>query len=304
MNKGQKSAFVFPGQGSQSVGMLAEQAHHSIVSETFEEASSVLGYDLWSLTQQGPEERLNQTEYTQPALLVAGVALWRLWCSKKESRPAVMAGHSLGEYTALVCADALSLTTAAPLVALRGQLMQSAVPVGKGAMAAILGLEDEQVREICEAASTPEAEVSPANYNTIGQVVISGQVEAVLVAMEKAKALGAKRALRLPVSVPSHCALMRPAADQFEAALSKIEFNNPAFPVIHNTDVAQHESSDRIRQSLVKQLYKPVRWVETIRAMQAFDVSEILECGPGAVLSGLNKRITTASCRSVLKEEF
>lgn len=287
----QKTAFVFPGQGSQAVGMLQNiAAQQPIIQETFQEASEVLGYDLWALCAKGPVEKLNQTEYTQPALLTAGVALWRL-AEKKVAAPAFLAGHSLGEYTALVCSEALSLKAAVGLVALRGRLMQEAVKEGEGAMAAILGLEDDAVNAICEETTTAADIVAAANYNTIGQVVISGHKTAVLRAIERAKTLGAKRALLLPVSVPAHCVLMKPAAVHLRKALAEIPFKLPRIPVIHNVDVALHSSVDEIREVLVEQLFTPVRWVETVQWMALKGVKAVYECGPGAVLSGLNKRI-------------
>lgn len=294
----QKTAFVFPGQGSQSVGMLQNIAStHPIIQETFKEASEALGYDLWALTAHGPAEKLNQTEYTQPALLTAGVAMWRL---VRGQTPTFLAGHSLGEYTALVCAESLTLIDAVRLVALRGRLMQEAVKEGEGAMAAILGLENDAVRTICEETATLSDIVSPANYNTIGQVVISGHKTAVLRAMERAKAYGAKRALLLPVSVPSHCVLMKPAAVHLRKAMAEIPFKLPCIPVIHNVDVSMHQSVDEIRQVLVEQLYQPVRWVETIQWMALKGIKTVYECGPGAVLSGLNKRIdATLQCESL-----
>lgn len=289
----QKTAFVFPGQGSQSVGMLQNIAsQHAIIQETFKEASLALGYDLWALCAQGPAEKLNQTEYTQPALLTAGVALWRLIRGQTPHAPiAFLAGHSLGEYTALVCSEALSLSDAVSLVALRGRLMQEAVKEGEGAMAAILSLENNQVQAVCEEASTETEIVVAANYNTIGQVVISGHKAAVLRAIDDAKTKGAKRALLLPVSVPAHCVLMKPAALHLRKALAAVAFQLPHIPVIHNVDVTVHSSVDEIREILVEQLYKPVRWVETIQSMASKGVNTIYECGPGAVLSGLNKRI-------------
>ncbi len=298
----QKIAFVFPGQGSQSVGMLNNIAvDHPIVQKTFQEASEVLGYDLWDLTQKGPEEKLNQTEYTQPAILVASVALWRLWQLKKGELPlTVLAGHSLGEYTALVCANSLALNDAVSLVALRGRLMQEAVPAGQGAMAAILGLNEEVINALCETETKAGELVAPANYNAIGQTVIAGHVAAVLRVMELAKNRQAKRVIRLPVSVPSHCELMKPAALLLKEALSKISFKLPLFPVIHNVDVSEHHKIEEIRHVLVEQLYRPVRWVETVRLMAHKGVTTILECGPGAVLSGLNKRIVaTLTCQSL-----
>ncbi len=292
----QKTAFVFPGQGSQSVGMLQNIAsQHAIIQKTFKEASSALGYDLWALCAQGPAEKLNKTEYTQPALLTAGVALWRLVRGETPHESiAFLAGHSLGEYTALVCSEALTLSDAVSLVALRGQLMQEAVKEGEGAMAAILSLENDRVQSVCEEASTDTEIVVVANDNTIGQVVISGHKAAVLRAIEYAKAKGAKRALLLPVSVPAHCVLMKPAALHLRKALFAVAFQLPRIPVIHNVDVAVHSSVDEIREILVEQLYKPVRWVETIQSMVSQGVNTIYECGPGAVLSGLNKRIDAA----------
>lgn len=284
--------FIFPGQGSQSVGMLANFVQYPIIQQTFAEASTALGFDLWQLVQEGPAEKLNQTQHTQPALLTASVALWRLWLSEKSTLPALLAGHSLGEYSALVCAQALSLADAVNLVALRGRLMQEAVPEGLGAMAAILGLDNDQVEAICLEARAFNEIVDPANYNAIGQVVIAGNVNAVLRAIEIAKVRGA-RAIRLPVSVPSHCELMKPAALKLEQALKKIDFKLPILPLIHNVDVSEHTSIDSIRNVLVNQLYMPVRWVETIEKMATKGITTVVECGPGAVLSGLNKRITS-----------
>ena len=284
-------AMVFPGQGSQSVGMLAELgAGREIVTDTFREASTVLGYDLWALTQQGPVEELNQTDRTQPAMLSAGVAVWRAWREQGGTRPALLAGHSLGEYTALVCAGALDFTDAVALVAERGRRMQAAVPAGSGAMAAILGLEDAQVVELCQQAEEDEV-VAAVNFNSPGQVVIAGSRAAVERAMALAKAAGAKRALPLPVSVPSHCSLMRPAAEAFAASLAQISLRAPEIPVLHNVDVQAHQDPDAIRAALAQQLYSPVRWVETIQAMGRRGIRHCLEMGPGKVLAGLNKRI-------------
>ncbi len=284
-------AFVFPGQGSQSVGMLADlAAAYPQVEATFAEASEVLGYDLWKLVQEGPAEELNQTHITQPAMLSAGVAVWRVWNEKGGAQPAVMAGHSLGEYTALVCAGALAFKDAVALVAERGRLMQEAVPAGTGAMAAILGLEDQQVAEVCAAAAEGQV-LSPVNFNSPGQVVVAGHAEAVNRAVEGAKEAGAKRALLLPVSVPSHCALMQPAADKLAERLAGIEVKAPAIPVINNVDVAVTDDAAAIRDALVRQLHSPVRWVETVQKMAADGVDALIECGPGKVLAGLNKRI-------------
>lgn len=285
-------AFVFPGQGSQSVGMLAGLAQSSpLVEQAYAEASAVVGYDLWHLVQNGPETDLNDTARTQPALLTAGIACWRVWQANDGAQPAWLAGHSLGEYTALVCADALDFTDAVKLVEQRGQFMQSAVPAGQGAMAAILGLDDEQVAAACTEAREA-GHVAPANFNAPGQVVIAGEQAAVERAIEAAKAAGAKRAVLLPVSVPSHCELMRPAADKLASALQAIDIRFPSIPVVHNADVAQHTDAAAIRQALIEQLYSPVRWVETIRYLESQGVDRVVECGPGRVLSGLNKRIS------------
>jgi len=284
-------AFVFPGQGSQSVGMLAElAAAHPLVRDTFAEASSALGYDLWQLTQNGPADELNQTHITQPAMLTAGVAAWRVWQEKNGKAPEVMAGHSLGEYTALVCAGALTFADGVALVAERGRYMQEAVPAGTGAMAAILGLEDAQVVEACASAAQGQV-VSAVNFNSPGQVVIAGHAAAVERAMEAAKAMGAKRALPLPVSVPSHCALMQPAADRLAQRLAGITLQMPQIPVINNVDVTAATTPDAMRQALARQLHSPVRWVETVQKMAADGVDALVECGPGKVLVGLNKRI-------------
>lgn len=289
MNK--QLAIVFPGQGSQSVGMLAELAGaYPEVQATFAEASSVLGYDLWALTQNGPETDLNQTDRTQPAMLAAGVAVWRAWQQQGGAQPAFLAGHSLGEYTALVCAGSLAFTDAVRLVAERGRRMQEAVPAGIGAMAAILGLEDEQVRQACSISEQGEV-VSAVNFNSPGQVVIAGHKAAVDRACEQAKAMGAKRALPLAVSVPSHSSLMRPAAEAFAVTLAATDFKAPLIPVIHNADVSAHSDADAIRAALTQQLYSPVRWVETVHYLGQQGVTHIVEAGPGKVLVGLNKRI-------------
>lgn len=284
-------AMVFPGQGSQSVGMLASLAEaYPVVEQTFAQASEVLDYDLWARVQQGPADLLNQTACTQPAMLTAGVATWRCWQQKTDRIPAMMAGHSLGEYTALVCAGGLAFEDAVRLVEQRGKLMQNAVPDGSGAMAAILGLDDDQVATICRQAEEGQV-VSAVNFNSPGQVVIAGQAEAVQRAMSLAKAAGAKRALPLPVSVPSHCSLMKPAADAFAAELAAVTVRLPSIKVIHNVDVTTKDDVDAIRQALAAQLYQPVRWVETIRAMHAAGIARVFEMGPGKVLAGLNKRI-------------
>jgi len=284
-------AIVFPGQGSQSIGMLSEFAEsESLIKETFAQASEVLGYDLWQLAQDGPEEELNRTDKTQPAMLAAGVAVWRAWQQAGGSVPGVMAGHSLGEYTALVCAGALEFTAAISLVEERGRCMQSAVPAGVGAMAAILGLDDATITEVCERAAEGEV-VSPVNFNSPGQVVIAGNADAVQRAMGMAKEAGAKRALPLAVSVPSHCSLMQPAAEQFAERLAQTAINTPLIPVMQNVDAMLHEQPDEIRENLKKQLYCPVQWVLTVQNLGAQGATRIVEAGPGKVLAGLCKRI-------------
>ncbi len=286
-----KLAFVFPGQGSQSIGMLADLAkHHSVVHETFERSSSVLGYDLWSLVQNGPDTELNQTDKTQPAMLTAGVAVWRVWQTQSDIQPDVMAGHSLGEYTAFVCAGALSLESAVSLVAVRGRFMQEAVAAGEGAMAAILGLADEQVIELCSSAAEGQV-VEAVNFNSPGQVVVAGNTDAVSRAIDLAQKAGAKRALLLPVSVPSHCQLMKPAALKLSEQLQAIEFKSPQFSVLNNVDAKVNYKPDLIKESLVKQLHKPVRWTQVVNEMSAIGVNALVECGPGKVLAGLTKRI-------------
>ena len=286
-----KFAMVFPGQGSQSLGMLADLAtQFPIVEETFSEASSVLGYDLWQLVQQGPAEELNKTWQTQPALLTASVAIWRVWQHQGGKLPTLMAGHSLGEYSALVCAGVLDFKQAVRLVELRGKLMQEAVPEGTGAMYAIIGLDNESIAKACEESALGQV-VSPVNFNSPGQVVIAGNKEAVERAGAACKALGAKRALPLPVSVPSHCALMKPAADKLAVALEEIEFQAPLFPVVNNVDVKTEVSPEAIRSALVRQLYNPVRWTESVEFIAADGVELLLEVGPGKVLTGLTKRI-------------
>jgi [acyl-carrier-protein] S-malonyltransferase len=282
--------FVFPGQGSQSVGMLGDFAAEGVVRTAFAEAGEALGYDLWTLTQQGPAERLNGTEYTQPAMLTAGVALWRLWKARGGADPAQLSGHSLGEFTALVCAGALSLAEAADLVRFRGQAMQEAVPDGAGAMAAILGLTDEQVAASCRDAAQGEV-VEAVNFNAPGQVVIAGTRAAVGRAIEIAKAAGAKRALALSLSVPSHCSLMAPAAQRLAGRLSAVRLVQPAIPYMSAVDAQLHSQPDDIRQLLVAQLVSPVRWQDTVRALAATGPAQIIECGPGKVLTGLNRRI-------------
>lgn len=284
-------AFVFPGQGSQSLGMLAElAAAQSAVESTFAEASDVLDYDLWQLAQQGPEAELNKTTKTQPALLASSVATWRIWNELSQNQPVIMAGHSLGEYSALVCSGALNFTDAIQLVADRGAYMQDAVPAGTGSMAAVLGLEDGQIEAVCEQAAQGQI-VSAANYNSSGQVVIAGHKEAVERAVELAKAAGAKRSVILPVSVPSHCALMQKAADQFAERLNTVNFEQPNIPILHNVDATEHSDVNEIKQALQDQLCQPVLWVETIQKMVSKDINTIIECGPAKVLCGLIKRI-------------
>jgi [acyl-carrier-protein] S-malonyltransferase len=287
-------AFVFPGQGSQQVGMLKEIAHRfPIIEDIFAQSGKDLGKDLWELVQNGPESSLNETVNTQPALLTASVALWRVWQSQGGPLPKLLAGHSLGEYSALVCANALSLTDAVKLVALRGKLMQEAVPQGLGAMAAIIGLDDQILKGVCIEAAQGEV-VAPANFNTIGQTVIAGYTPAVERAVTLAKNKGAKRAIVLPVSVPSHCDLMKPAALGLAKALTHIHISMPTIPVIHNVDVEMSSHPDDIRERLVQQLYLPVRWVETVQRLAKEGIQNIVECGPGKVLAGLIKRIDPA----------
>ena len=284
-------AFVFPGQGSQSVGMLAELgAAEPAVRATFAEASDVLGYDLWALCQNGPEADLGATERTQPAMLAAGVATWRVWISRGGTRPEAMAGHSLGEYTALVCSDAMDFKTAIDVVRFRGQVMQQAVPLGQGAMAAILGLEDADLDAACREAAQGEV-VEPVNFNAPGQTVIAGNATAVARAIDAAKARGAKRAVLLPVSVPSHSSLMVGAAERLAEKLATVDVRLPNVADVYTVDVRKHSSPAGIRQSLKEQLFKPVRWADTVRAMLAGGATTIVECGPGKVLTSLNRRI-------------
>ncbi|MGB0663254.1 MAG: ACP S-malonyltransferase [Pontibacterium sp.] len=287
----QNLAFVFPGQGSQSVGMLSELAQTSpVIEATFAEASEVLGYDLWELVLNGPSETLNQTDKTQPALLTAGVALWRLWQEKGGEKPAVVAGHSLGEYTALVCAGALGFKDAVNLVRLRGEYMQEAVPAGAGAMAAILGLDDADVEAACERAAQGDV-VSPVNYNCPGQIVIAGEAAAVERAIIECKEAGAKRAIPLPVSVPSHCALMKPAADKLAQVLDSVEVKAPELPVIQNVTAKKVSDPQELKENLLAQLYSPVLWTRSVQLMLEEGIDTTVECGPGKVLSGLNKKI-------------
>jgi [acyl-carrier-protein] S-malonyltransferase len=284
-------AFVFPGQGSQSVGMLTDlAASHPEVKLIFERASDTLGKDLWAIVAKGPEDELNQTHNTQPVMLAAGVAVWEVWRKHSNVRPAWMAGHSLGEYTALVCSEAMSFEDGIKLVAARGRLMQEAVPPDIGAMAAILGLDDHQVVKICADVAEIET-VSAVNFNSPGQVVIAGHVAAVERAMLAAKAAGAKRAVLLPVSVPSHCILMEPAAQKLDELLQNTVIDTPKMTLIHNVDVASHSAPEVIRHAVKEQLYKPVRWADSVKFMHDQGVTCFVECGPGKVLIGLNKRI-------------
>jgi len=284
-------AFVFPGQGSQSVGMLAAlAAAEPVVQQTFAEASDVLGYDLWALCQHGPEADLASTEKTQPVMLAAGVATWRVWLRHGGPRPVAMAGHSLGEYSALVCSEVLDFRTAIDLVRYRGQVMQQAVPFGQGAMAAVLGLDDADVEAACREAAQGEV-VEAVNFNSPGQVVIAGNATAVARAMEAVKSRGAKRAALLPISVPCHSSLLVGAAEQLAARMAGVDVRRPNVPDVYALDMRKHVSPQGTRQSLKEQLYKPVRWADTVRAMLASGVTTFVECGPGKVLTSLNRRI-------------
>jgi len=294
-------AMVFPGQGSQSVNMMASYGDAAIVRATFDEASATLGEDLWKMVVEGPAEVLSQTVNTQPVMLAAGVAVWRLWNECGGQSPAVVAGHSLGEYSALVAAGALKFSDAVPLVRLRAKAMQEAVPAGTGAMAAVLGLDDEGIRAACMEASQGEC-VEAVNYNAAGQTVIAGHKAAVERAAEACKARGAKRAVMLPVSAPFHSALMRPAAEKLAARLSQIEILSPAIPVINNVDVAIETDPLRIRDALIRQAYSPVRWVETIQKVAALGNGVVIECGPGKVLAGLTKRCADGLASSGLND--
>ena len=285
--------FVFPGQGSQSIGMLAPLAaaeSGEVIRATFDEASGVLGYDLWRLVQEGPEDQLNSTERTQPAMLTAGVATWRLWCARGGGLPSVVSGHSLGEFTALVCAGALEFRAAVELVRFRGQAMQEAVPLGTGAVAAILGLEEASLEEACREAAQGEV-VAAANFNAPGQIVIAGHTAAVQRAIEGAKARGAKRAVLLPVSVPVHTNLMRGAADRLGGKLKSVEIRKPQIRYISAVDAATHQEPADLQELLVRQLPSPVRWLDTVRALADTGITHLIECGPGKVLTGLNRRI-------------
>jgi [acyl-carrier-protein] S-malonyltransferase len=286
-----KLAFIFPGQGSQKVGMLNEiTSEHSIIQHTFAEASDVLGYDLWAFVQQGPQEELNLTEKTQPLLLTASVALWRLWQQQGLPQPEYLAGHSLGEFTALVCAQSLQFTDAVKLVQQRGQFMQSAVPVGVGAMAAIIGLDDDKINQACNDAAQGEC-VAAVNYNSPGQVVIAGKAEAVQRAIEACKAAGAKRAMPLPVSAPFHTDLMQPAGEKLGEAIAALTISAPQIPVIHNVHAQTESDPVKIAALLVEQISSPVQWVSCVKTMAESGVAYAVECGPGNVLSGLIRRI-------------
>lgn len=289
-----KFGFVFPGQGSQKLGMLGDLANDSsLILDTFNEASAVLDIDLWETAQHDGKNNLDQTHITQPVLLTASVAIWRLWQQKTEIRPSILAGHSLGEYSALVCADVLSLADAVRVVHQRGQFMQAAVPAGVGKMAAIVGLENYQINEICDEAEKGEI-VSAANFNSPGQTVIAGDTAAVDRAIILCKEAGAKRALPLNVSVPSHCALMKPAASELERTLAEIEFSTPSIAVVQNVNAELAQSPQDIKQNLIKQLYAPVLWVDCVNVISKAGVNKLVECGPGKVLSGLIKRIDSS----------
>ncbi|MEX0965012.1 MAG: ACP S-malonyltransferase [Pseudohongiellaceae bacterium] len=289
--------FAFPGQGSQKLGMLSElSTQYGVIEETFAEASTALGFDLWEISQQDQNAQLNQTEITQPVLLAASIAIWRVWLSQGGVRPSILAGHSLGEYSALVCSGVLSFGDAIQLVYQRGRLMQSSVSAGTGMMAAIIGLDDTQVTGLCEQAAQGQV-VSPANFNSPGQTVIAGDVEAVKRAMALCKEAGAKRALPLNVSVPSHCALMQPAAEKLESELARVLFHGAEIPVLQNVNAQPCSDPEQIKENLIKQLYTPVLWVDSVKFMHDSGVQQIVECGPGKVLSGLIKRIEPAiSC--------
>ena len=288
-------AFIFPGQGSQQIGMLSELAErYAVVRSTFEEASTALGYDLWHLVQEGSAEDLNRTDITQPAILAASVAVWRVWKELEGARPDWVAGHSLGEYSALVCSGAMDFADGLRLVRARGEFMQAAVPQGQGAMAAILGLDAEQIEKACAEAAQGEV-VAAVNYNAPGQIVIAGSTKAVERAIAACQAAGAKKAMPLPVSVPSHCELMRPAAEKLADELNLIQLNKPRVPVVQNVHAAPETEVAAIRDNLVAQLYRPVRWIESVEFMAEQGVTTYIECGPGKVLVGLNKRIVKSA---------
>jgi [acyl-carrier-protein] S-malonyltransferase len=297
-----KFAFFFPGQGSQSVGMMAGFANAAVVKNTFIEASDLLGIDFWRMATEA-NDAINETTNTQPMMLVAGVATLRAWQAHSQQKPAMLAGHSLGEYTALVASGALTFADALPLVKFRAEVMQKAVPVGTGAMAAILGLEDDMIVSLCAEAQGDEV-LQAVNFNSPGQVVIAGNVAAVERGMALAKEKGAKRAVSLPVSVPSHCLLMKPAADEMAQYLLDINVDTPNIPVLHNSDVASYDNAEQIKDALVRQLYNPVRWVETVKAIHEAGINQSAECGPGKVLTTLTKRIVAdLSCTALISQE-
>ncbi|MER0202972.1 MAG: [acyl-carrier-protein] S-malonyltransferase [Nitrosomonas sp.] len=288
-----KFAFVFPGQGSQSVGMMNGYTDLPVIQETFQEASDILKQDFWSMVNNGPADDLNLTINTQPLMLTAGIAVYRAWESLGGEKPAYLAGHSLGEYSALVASEALSFADALALVRFRAQAMQQAVPEGVGGMAAILGMDDEIIETICRDITNQNSEESlePANFNSPGQIVIAGHKNAILQGIEMAKSKGAKRAIMLPMSIPSHCSLMKPAADSMRQQLAHITLQSPRIPILHNADVKTHADAADIKEILIRQLTSPVRWVDTIKALAANGITHVVECGPGKVLAGLNKRI-------------
>lgn len=289
-------AFVFPGQGSQKMGMLdALYEQYPVIKDVFDEASDYLDYDVWQIAHLGPEDKLNQTIYTQPIMLAADIAIWRLWQQQQGFKPKVMAGHSLGEYAALVAGDTLSFRDALTLVSQRAQLMQDAVPEGEGAMAAIMGLDTQTVTALCDEVNQPEQRIAPANYNSPQQVVVAGEVSGVDALVDKAKHAGARLARKLPMSVPSHCFLLQPAAEAFKPILEDIWFFEPSIPIINNVDAKAYKQPAAIREALYRQLFNPVRWVETVQLMLAdYGIEVLAECGPNKVLSGLNRRIANA----------
>jgi [acyl-carrier-protein] S-malonyltransferase len=296
-----KLAFAFPGQGSQSVGMMAPSEAFADVRRTFDLGSEALGIDLWSMVRDGPAEELEKTVNTQPLMLAAGIALWRAWKASGGPDPVVVAGHSLGEYSAMVAAGVLDFAEAIRFVRIRAQAMQDAVPAGQGAMAAILGLDDDTVRTVCEEASSAGV-AEAANYNSPGQIVIAGDTAGVNKAIELAKTRGAKRTVLLPMSAPSHCSLMRPAAERLREAIRSLQINAPSIPFLNNVDAASEKEPERIRDAMTRQLYNPVRWVEIVAAMGALGATEIVECGPGGVLTGVNRRAAPALKAVALKD--
>ena len=287
----QNLGFIFPGQGSQQIGMLSDlAAEHSLIKATFGEASDVLGYDLWDLVQNGEAEAINQTEVTQPLLLTASVSLWRLWEEQQGASPAIMAGHSLGEWSALVCADVIAFKDGVAMVRNRGKYMQSAVPKGEGAMAAIIGLDDDVILEACTSAAQGDV-VNAVNFNSTGQIVIAGSAAAVDRAIQLCTDAGARRAMLLPLSAPFHTSLMQPAADHLAKDLAGIEFRTPSIPLIHNVTVDSESNPDKIRELMIEQITAPVPWVATVQKLKTMGIESLVECGPGKVLAGLNKRI-------------